>query len=188
MREVWLYGVIGADLFDESVLASDVREALAKARGERVLLRINSPGGDVFEGIAIRSLLAEHAGGVDVQVDGIAASAASYIATIGQHVVMAPDAFLMIHDCWGATIGNADDHRAAGEVLDKISQQITAAYAAKSGKSRAEIRKAMKAETWYTAEGAKEFGLADSIIGDSEPRSIAALQRQLDDLRLSVVG
>lgn len=190
---IWAYGVVEPD---GDVSALGVRDELRKFnRKQPVTVRINSPGGSVFEAVSIRQQLAEWPGGCNCQVDGLAASAASFIATAGQSVAIVSSGQIMIHDAWTIAIGNSEDMRSASEVLDQISDSLVGAYAAKSGKSRAEVRSAMRKETWYTARGSVDFGLADLIIGEDgkaeamggrqATRSIAAMQRQLDSLRLA---
>lgn len=192
-NELWIYDVIASR--GEGISATAVRDDLAKLkRNERLLVRINSPGGDVFEAVAMHTQLSQWPGGVDVMVDGIAASAASYLATVGRDVSIARDGMLMIHDPWALTVGNAEDHHAAGDVLDQVAESIVSAYVAKSGRSREEIRRVMKAETWLTADGAIEFGLVDRKIGETKPAAksarasadrpnLAEMQRRLDLLR-----
>ena len=192
MNELWLYGVVGEEGYGD-VSAKDVRDQLAKFnKSEPIVVRVNSPGGSVFEAVSIRTQLSQWPAGVNVQVDGLAASAASYIATVGRSVAMARDGSLMIHDAWGMTLGNAADHQKASQTLDQISDSLVGAYAAKSGKSRAEIRTAMKRETWFTSTGAVEYGLVDMIVGEDgravamngkqASRSVAELQARLDAL------
>ncbi|MCA9233207.1 MAG: Clp protease ClpP [Planctomycetales bacterium] len=162
-KELWIYDVIGADFFGEGVTAKSVRDELRGVDpAERLLVRINSPGGLVFEAASIVTLLGEHPGGVDVQIDGVAASAASYIAMVGQKVAMSDGAMLMIHDPWSIVIGDSRDMVKEAELLDKMAVNLAGAYVAKSGKTEKEIREAMLAETWFTADEAVEFGLADS--------------------------
>ena len=134
-------------------------------------LRLNSPGGSVFDAVAIHNALARHAGGVTVWIDGIAASAASYIAMAGSEVIMPENAFLMIHDPAGMVMGSAADMRAMAEALDKIAGSLVRGYAAKSGKSDDEIAALMAAETWLDAAEAVALGLADRV---AEPVRIAA--------------
>lgn len=163
MADLWIYDTIGAGFFSEGVTAKQVRDDLAKIKSsERVTVHINSPGGDVFEAIAISSLLSAHRGGVDVQIDGVAASAASFIATLGETVTMAEGSMLMIHDPWTVAVGNRNDMMRAAELLDKVTVSIQDSYARKSGKDADEVRAAMLAETWYTVDEAIEFGLADA--------------------------
>lgn len=188
-NELWLHGAIEPD---GDVSATYVRGELEGFDPRQpILARINSPGGSVWEAVAIYTLLSEWSVGVDVQIDGLAASAGSYLATVGRFVAIARDGMAMVHDAWGVTMGNSEDHRSAGELLDNISDVLTLAYAKKTGRSRKEIRDAMKRETWFTADGAVEFGLADGIIGDygeveiaASARSVAALQRRLAALAI----
>lgn len=164
-NEIWIYDVIGEGFFSEGVTAKRIRDDLAKVpKDERVVVRINSPGGDVFEATAIRALLSEHKGGVDVKVDGVAASAASYIAMIGETVEIAEGAMMMIHRAWTVAIGNEDDMMAAAKLLQQATEGSVTSYIQKTGRTRDEIMAAMIAESWYTADEAVEFGLADSKI------------------------
>ncbi len=126
-------------------------------------LRINSPGGDVFDGIAILNALRAHPARVVAYVDGLAASAASFIAAGADELVMARNSELMIHDAWGLCIGNAAEMHAMAEMLDHISDNIASVYAEKTGSDVAEWRAAMSAETWYSADEAVDAGLADRV-------------------------
>lgn len=134
-------------------------------------LLINSPGGDAFDGLAMVNVLRAHPAKTRAVVQGIAASAASFIACAADETVMAPNSTMMIHDAWGMCVGNADDMLAFGATLDQLSGNLADIYAAKSGKSADAMRAAMKAETWYTAEEAVAAGLANTLGSavDSEP-------------------
>ena len=134
-------------------------------------LRLNSPGGSVFDAVAIHNALTRHAGTVTVWIDGIAASAASYVAMAGDEIVMPENAFLMIHDPSGLVMGTAADMRAMAETLEKIAGSMTRGYASRSGKPEAEIAALMAAETWFDAQEALEAGLATRL---AEPVRIAA--------------
>jgi ATP-dependent Clp protease protease subunit len=134
-------------------------------------LRLNSPGGSVFDAVAIHNALTRHSGTVTVWIDGIAASAASYIAMAGDEIVMPENAFLMIHDPSGMVIGTAADMRDMAGTLDKIGAGMLRGYAARSGKPEDEIAALMAAETWLTAAEALEAGLATRM---TEPVRIAA--------------
>jgi len=134
-------------------------------------LRLNSPGGSVFDAVAIYNAIKRHSGTVTVWIDGIAASAASYIAMAGDEVVMPENALLMIHDPSGIVMGTATDMRAMAEALDKIKGSLLQGYAAKSGRSPEEIAPLMAAETWLDAKDALNIGFADRI---AEPVRIAA--------------
>ena len=125
----------------------------------------------MFDAVAIYNALKRHAGPVTVWIDGIAASAASYIAMAGDEVVMPENAFLMIHDPSGLVMGTADDMRAMAEALDKIKGSLVAGYVAKSGGAEDDIAALMAKETWLDAAEAVELGFADRL---AEPVRIAA--------------
>lgn len=159
---LFVYDIIGAGFFEEGVTAKSVRDELSKMdKSKRLTVRINSPGGSVFDGVAIRAQLEQWEAGVDVKVDGIAASAASYIATAGDTVSMAEGSMLMVHDPWTFAVGNAAEMQKAAVTLDKIADSMVGAYAKKSGKSNEEVRQTMRDETWLSADEAIAYGLAD---------------------------
>ncbi len=160
--ELWLYDEIGP----WGTTATDVATALSGLAGQRVTVRINSPGGSVFDGIAIYNLIAGHPGGADVVVDSLAASAASFIAMAGETVTMRPHSRMMIHDAIGACLGNAADMRETATLLDDLSDNIAGMYAGRSGEVGGEVadwRERMKAETWLSPEAAAELGLVDAV-------------------------
>jgi ATP-dependent Clp endopeptidase proteolytic subunit ClpP len=134
-------------------------------------LRLNSPGGSVFDAVAIYNALKRHPGEITVWIDGIAASAASYIAMAGDTIVMPENAFLMIHDPSGLVMGTAEDMRATAEALDKVKGSLIQGYAGKSGKPDDEIATLMAAETWLDAKDALDLGFIDRI---AEPVKLAA--------------
>lgn len=131
-----------------------------------IRLHINSVGGEVWEGLAILNTLRSHRARVVAVVDGIAASAASFVAVGVDETVMAPNSELMIHDAWGLCVGNAADMRSMADLLDKESDNIAAIYLAKAGGDLATWRAAMATETWYTADEAVAAGLADRVDGN----------------------
>lgn len=166
--EVLIYDEIGAyGISAKGFLA----ELGALANDAAIDLRLNSPGGSVFDAVAIYNALKRHEGTVTVWIDGIAASAASYIAMAGDEVVMPENAFLMIHDPAGLVMGSASDMRAMAEALDKVKGSLLQGYAAKSGRSPEDIAPLMAAETWLDARDALDLGFADRI---AEPVRIAA--------------
>ncbi|SNS05275.1 ATP-dependent protease ClpP, protease subunit [Antarctobacter heliothermus] len=166
--EVLIYDEIGAyGISAKGFLA----ELGALPNDAPIDLRLNSPGGSVFDAVAIYNALIRHAGTVTVWIDGIAASAASYIAMAGDEIVMPENAFLMIHDPSGIVMGTAADMRDMAGTLDKIAASMTRGYAAKSGKSESEIAALLTAETWFDAQDALDAGLATRL---SEPVRIAA--------------
>ena len=143
----------------------------ALPEGTPVDLRLNSPGGSVFDAVAIHNALKRHEGKVTVWIDGIAASAASYVAMAGDEIVMPENAFLMIHDPSGLVMGTAGDMRAMAEALEKVKGALVQGYAAKSGRTPEEVSALMSAETWLDAADALAQGFADRLI---EPVRIAA--------------
>lgn len=162
--EMLIYSEIGY----WGITAQDFKTALDSISASTINVRINSPGGDVFDGLAIYNSLKAHPATINTFVDGWAASAASFIMLAGDTVSMAENSMAMIHKAWGVGIGNADDMLALNGVLNKIDGQIAGMYAAKTGKTSDECLAAMAAETWFTAAEAKDFGLIDSIVGDDE--------------------
>lgn len=128
-----------------------------------IRLHINSPGGEVFEGVAILNALRNHKARVVAVVDGLAASAASFVAMGADEVVMGRNSELMIHDAWGIGLGNAEDMRDLADRLDHLSNNVASIYAEKAGGTTADWRAHMLAETWYSAEEAVAAGLADRI-------------------------
>lgn len=165
--ELYLYDEVGP----WGTTASDIAAALGSiAPTDRVTLRVNSPGGDVFDGLAIYNLLRGHAGGVDVVVDGLAASAASFIAMAGETVTMSAHTRMMIHDAIGFGYGNAATMRELADLLDDVSGNIAGIYADRSGRPAAEFRDLMLAETWLDGRKALDLGLVDVAEGaDEEP-------------------
>ena len=166
--EVAIYDEIGAyGVSAKGFLA----ELGALPEGTPVDLRLNSPGGSVFDAVAIHNAIKRHEGTVTVWIDGIAASAASYIAMAGDEIVMPENAFLMIHDPSGLVMGTAEDMRAIAEALDKVKGSLVSGYAAKSGRTPEEVSALMASETWFDASDAVAQGFADRLI---EPVRIAA--------------
>ena len=166
--EISIYDEIGAYGVSAKAFLADLGKLPDKAP---LTLRLNSPGGSVFDAVAIYNALQRHAGTVTVSIDGIAASAASYIAMAGDEIVMPENAFLMIHDPSGMVMGTAGDMRSMAEALEKIGASLLRGYAAKSGKPEAEIAILMAKETWLDASEALEMGFADTMSG---PVKIAA--------------
>lgn len=147
-----------------------------------IQLHINSPGGVIFEGIAILNQLRQHRARVVAVVDGVAASIASVIAVGADETVMNPDTLLMIHDGSGFCMGTADDMRDVAAVLDTLSDTIAGVYARKAGGEVADWRATMKGTAWYTAQQALDAGLVDRIADapePAEPEPAAAARAQL---------
>lgn len=159
-----IYDVIGEDSWDGSGFsAKRMAGALRSVGGNAVTVNINSPGGDLFDGIAIYNLLREHPAKVTVQVMGWAASAASIIAMAGDEIRMGLGTFMMVHNAWGMVIGNRHDMREGAELFEQFDSAIGDIYAARSGLKRAEISSLMDAETFMGAADAVAKGFADSV-------------------------
>lgn len=131
-------------------------------------VHLNSPGGDIFDGLAIYQALRNHQGEVTMHVDGLAASIASVIAMAGDKIVMAPKASMMIHDGWSMGVGNAADLRKLADLLDKQSDVIASVYADRSGQPQDFWRAQMREETWYSAQEALDAGLVDEVQGQEK--------------------
>lgn len=149
---------------------SFVRAVYGVDKNATIHLRVNCPGGSVFAARAMEQALRDHKGKVVVHIDGLAASAATFIAMAGDEVVMAKGALFMIHKAWTGMWGNAEDLRKEADLLDKIDGTLAETYADKTGKSVEDIGAWMAAETWFTAQEAVEAGFADSI-AESEPKA-----------------
>jgi ATP-dependent protease ClpP protease subunit len=145
------------------ITAQDVADQLQGRRGD-LHVRINSPGGDVFDGYAIYNMLAKYDGAVTVTVEGLAASAASFIAMAGDTVEMCLASQMMIHDASGVCMGDAAEMREWADVLDSISDTIATVYAERGGSDAGEWRAIMQAERWYSPQQAVDAGLADTIV------------------------
>lgn len=154
---------IGAGLFGDGVTAKRVSAAL-RAIGERdVTVRINSPGGDMFEGIAIYNVLRQHPARVNVEIVGWAASAASIIAMAGDDIAMGLGTFVMVHNAWGLVIGNRHDMRAAADLFGQFDGALVDIYAARTDLDDQAIREIMDAETFMNPKTAIDNGFADRI-------------------------
>ncbi|WP_434359903.1 Clp protease ClpP [Parasalinivibrio latis] len=135
---------------------------------DHIHLRINSPGGSVFGARVMEQALREHRATVTVHIDGLAASAASFLAMAGDDIVMGSGAMMMIHKAWSVALGNADDMRHAAQLLDKLDSTLTQTYARRSGQDENTIARWMAEETWFTADEATEHGFADRIFEASD--------------------
>ena len=174
MTDIKLYDEIG--FFGTT--ASEFAERLKEAGDGDITLRVNSPGGDVYEGLAIMNQLRNHPGKVTAYVEGLAASAASFIVVGGaDELIMNRNSELMIHDAMSMVSGNAEEITTALAGLERASNNIASIYAEKSGGDVDAWREAMRAETWFTAEEAVEAGLADSVGGIARPAAEVAAMR-----------
>ena len=160
--EILIYEQIGESFFTEGLGAKQFIEDL-RALGdiENIDIRINSPGGSVFEGLAIYNTLKTHKAKKTVYIDGVSASIASAIAMAGDKVIMPENALMMIHDPHALAMGDAETLRKMADTLDKTAESLVSIYKDKCGKTENEIREKMKAETWFSAQEAIEFGICD---------------------------
>ena len=161
---ITMFDIIGEDFWSGGgVTAKKVASQLRAIAGP-VEVQINSPGGDMFEGIAIYNVLREHPHDVTVKVMGMAASAASIIAMAGDTVEIGAASFLMIHNCWVLAMGNRHDMRETAEFLEPFDAAMVDVYAARSGQSAEDIAKWMDAETFMSGSQAIERGFADALL------------------------
>lgn len=176
--EIFIYDAIGGWW---GVEASQFVKDLSNVTASKITLRVNSPGGDVYDALAIMNALKRHDAHVTVTVDGIAASAASFLIQAADDIQMGKGAELMIHDALTIAIGNASDFREAADLLDRVSNTIASVYADRAGGTTEDWRERMTAETWYSAEEAVNAGLADSVVGsESSEKEAEELKNHLD--------
>lgn len=145
------------------VSAKDFLNDLRAAEGPEIDVEINSPGGDVFAGLAIFNGLRASGKKVNVRVIGLAASAASLIAMAGDTIEMPENTFMMVHNPWSFAMGGSEDMRATADMLDKVAGSLVTTYANRTGKSHDEITALLDAETWMTAQEAVDAGFATSV-------------------------
>jgi len=166
--EIYLYGVIGSDGVSASQFISDLKQQKDFSKMD---IHINSPGGEVFDGIAIYNTLKDSDFDITVYIDGLAASIASVVAMAGDKIVMYDTASLMIHKPWTLSIGNATQLRGDADVLDLIEANIMKAYRSRAVKiSESELSALMSAETWMDSEEAKKYGFIDETIKDDSEK------------------
>jgi ATP-dependent protease ClpP protease subunit len=171
-RTISIYDAIGYDYWTgEGVTAKRVAGALRAMGKGAVTVNINSPGGDVFEGLSIYNLLREHSGEVTVKVIGLAASAASVIAMAADNLQIARSGFLMIHNAWSGAVGNRNDFRDFADWLEPFDRAIADIYAARTGKDQKAIMKLMDGELWMGGSDAIDQGFADELLPSDDVAS-----------------
>ena len=167
-RTLYLEGVI----VEESWFKDDITPAMFKeelfAGSGPITLHINSPGGDCIAASQIYTMLMEYPHDVTVQIDGMAASAASVIAMAGTKVCMSPTSMIMVHNPFTAAMGDSEEMRKAIQLLDEVKESIINAYQIKTGLSRTKLSHLMDSETWMNAKKAKELGFCDEILFTGE--------------------
>lgn len=156
--EIGIWGITAKDFINE-VKDLDV---------DTINLRLNTPGGSVFDGTAIFNILKDHSARVVAHVDGLAASIGSFIAMAADEVRMAKNAYMMIHNTWGLAVGDSDAMEKMASLLTKMNDTIAATYADKAGAAVEHIKELMSAETWFTGEEALAEGLVDTVTGAVE--------------------
>ena len=168
-------------IFDDigafGVSAKSFLNDLASAQGDSVRVEINSPGGDVFAGLAIYNGLRNSGKKVNVRVLGLAASAASLVAMAGDTIEMPENSFMMVHNPWGFAMGGADDMRDTADMLDKLGVSLASTYAKRTGKSAEEIAALLDAETWMSAAEAVDAGFATAVISEVPVKAAFDLDR-----------
>jgi ATP-dependent Clp protease, protease subunit len=180
------YDAIGSDIFGEGITAQGVAAKLDAAGSiSRIQLRVNSPGGDPFEGVAITNLLKSKGVPIDVFVDGLAASAASLLAMAGDTISMGQGAMFMIHGASAFTFGNAEEMRKMADTLDQVSGTMADVYASRTKLPKNEVVALMDAETWMNAEEAVSKGFADRVVQDDERGLAVAASFDLSGFRNS---
>lgn len=165
--EIWIYDEIGQGWFVDGITAKQFGEELrGLGKVNKITVRLNSPGGDVFDGFAIYNLLKQHPANIEMWIDGIAASIASVIAMAGDKIYMAGNASMFIHRTWGGVMGNAEDMRDVANKLDKLDGSITGTYAKRTGMDWQKIKDLMDAETIMSSHEAFEMGFVDQIMDE----------------------
>lgn len=178
MNELIIYGDIGENYWSgESLTGATIKDKLDAMPPGDVTVRINSPGGDVFDGFAIYNLIAQREGKTTVLIDGMAASAASVIAMAGDEILMADNALMMIHDPWTLAAGNAEEIGRTVELLNKVKDSIVTTYQKRSNLDAEKIGEMMAAETWLSADDAISQGFATGTVEERAAISNSATNR-----------
>lgn len=187
-NDIGIFDVIGDDYWGEGVTAKRISAALRSiGRENPVTVNINSPGGDLFEGLTIYSLLREHPGDVTVNIMGVAASAASVVAMAATPGLLriARAGFYMVHNSWSVSVGDRHDHREFADYLEPFDAAMGDIYAARTGISNDEIGDMMDRDTWIGGQAAIDQNFADALlpsdaIEEGEPASQMAAARKID--------
>jgi ATP-dependent Clp protease, protease subunit len=165
--EIYIYDEIGPGywgLIDAIAIVDALKQIGDVAE---IDVRLNSPGGDVFEASAIFNHLRENKAKINIKVDGLAASAASVIAMVGDKIEIAQNAMIMIHEAWTIAWGNKSELLKTADLLTKIDGNLINTYVERTGNTEADVKAWVEAETWFTAKEAVEKGFADSITGST---------------------
>ncbi|WKT75585.1 head maturation protease, ClpP-related [Lysinibacillus fusiformis] len=165
--EITIYGVIGTSWWNDSFSASDIDQAIKEAGTNDIIINLNSPGGDAFDGISIFNRLKRHEGKVTIHVDGWACSAASIIAMAADELIMELGSMFMIHEASNIIWGTKTDMRKEADVLEELEEGIINIYMTKTNLSREDVRAKVDAETWLSANKAVEYGFANKAAGNN---------------------
>jgi len=184
---ITMFDVIGEDWWTGGGITAKSVTAQLRAIGDRpVEVQINSPGGDMFEGIAIYNVLREHPQAVTIKVMGMAASAASVIAMAGDTVEIGTASFIMIHNCWVVAIGNRHDMQQTADFLAPFDQAMADVYAQRTGQKAADVAKLMDAETYMSGTTAVDLGFADALLAADRmttDNKAQAADREVNEIR-----
>lgn len=193
VTEMTIYGIIGESYWnDKYTSAVDVDSALKDANGNNIVIRLNSPGGSAFDGIAIYNRLTsykkEHGAKITIYVDGWACSAASVIAMAADELIMGLGSMFMIHEASNIVWGAKGDMRKEADVLEELEDGIIDIYMTKANVDREEIRAKVDAETWLSASSTVEIGFATSTAStvDSKDEEIANLKNQMQSMQTQI--
>jgi ATP-dependent Clp endopeptidase proteolytic subunit ClpP len=193
---ITIFDVIGEDFWTGGGVTEKRIAGALRQIGERdITVQINSPGGDMFAGMAIYNLLRKHKGKVTVEVMGWAASAASIIAMAGDEIRMGLGTFMMVHNAWGMVVGNRHDMREAAELFDGFDAALADVYEARTGMKRADIERLMDAETFMGPSEAVKNGFADVVddgidipAGDARNQNRGLMARRQTEAALAKAG
>jgi len=162
---IYLYDAIGGWW---GVEAQEFVKELNLANTPKIILHINCPGGDVFDARAMMTAIKQHKSEITAQIDGLCASAATFLSTACAKVTMAKGSLYMIHEGWTLVVGNKSELIKTADLLKKVDDSQVDDFRSKTGQEVDQISTWMREETWFTAEEAKEYGFVDEIIGESE--------------------
>lgn len=176
--EIIIYSPIGDSFWEESLSAKQFDAELKKLDStvNEITVRVNSPGGDVFQGVTIYNRLKQHKAKIIVHIDGLAASIASIIALAGDEIIMGEGALFMVHLPWTFAAGNRMELDNTVNRLMDVEEQLISIYAKKTGMGRSEIKAMLEAETWLDADQAIEKGFVDRKSEDSMPIAASAME------------
>lgn len=178
--ELYLYGPVGKDFMGDGISADQVVKDLnALGKKKLITVRIDSPGGSVFDGTNIYNALVRNPAKIYIEIDALAASIASVIAMSGDRIRIADNALMMIHEPAGFVMGTAKDMRDLASVLDKTRGNLIGIYAKRTGLENDKISSMMQAETWMTATEALQAGFITEIVPSKAASNAASFDKTL---------